>query len=411
MPMSPLFFLVLFVLLLSFCYETMLSVLNDKRRNVALPDVVKDVYDEDRYRKWQAYSADASKFNRVKRAVHYGMVVAALALGAFGALGRFAESLSSSELIRAWVFLGMYSVVFGVKDGVFEYLRRFKLDAKHGLNQSTKKTFVRDMITQTLLAVVLGGGLIAAVVTPLMTLRIEWYLLVWGIAIVVQTAIFLLYVPVFLRLFNKLTPLPEGSLKERILELVRQAGFTGATIRIADASRRSSRLNAFFSGFGKAKQIVLFDTLIQAMSEDEILAVLAHEVGHGVHKDVFKNLLQSFVLNAVYLLFVWGMFRIGSLTEAFGLPPAHFGMTILLFSILVSPLSDLLSALTSWISRKAEFAADAYSKSLLGEAPMISALKVLARTNFAHLTPHPLVVKLTYSHPPIASRIDALLTK
>lgn len=400
--------LVLVVLFLSFGFESLLSVLNDKRRNDPLPESVADVYDADRYRKWQAYSADSSRFQRIKRGVHYGMVVLALVFGLFGLLGRWAESLTASELLRAWLFLGVYSLVFGVKDGVFEYVRRFKIDAKHGLNRSTRKTFFRDMITQTLLTVLLGGGIVAAVITPLTTGRLVWYAVVFAVAVVVQTVIFLLYVPVFLRLFNKLTPLPDGTLKDRILELVRNAGFKGATIRIADASRRSTRLNAFFSGFGRAKQIVLFDTLIQAMGEDEILAVLAHEVGHGVHKDVAKNLTRSFAINAAYLLFLWGLFRWDALTAAFGLASGHFGMTVVLFSILISPLADLLTALTSWISRKAEFAADAYSKSLLGETPMIGALKVLARTNFAHLTPHPLVVKLTYSHPPIAARIEAL---
>jgi STE24 endopeptidase len=400
--------LVFVVLFLSFGFESFLSVLNDRRRNDTLPDSVKDVYDADRYRKWQAYAADSARFQRIKRSVHYGMVVLALTFGLFGLLGRFAEALTSSELLRAWLFLGLYSLVFGVKDGIFEYFRRFRIDAKHGLNQSTKKTFVRDMITQTLLTVVLGGGIVAAVITPLTTGKIVWYAVVFVIAIVVQTVIFVLYVPVFLRLFNKLTPLPDGTLKDRILELVKNAGFTGATIRIADASRRSTRLNAFFSGFGKAKQIVLYDTLLQAMSEDEILAVLAHEVGHGVHKDVAKNLVRSFATNAAYLIFLWGLFRWTDLTPAFGLSSGHFGMTIVLFSILISPFADLLTALTSWISRKAEFAADAYSKSLLGQEPMIGALKVLARANFAHLTPHPLVVKLTYTHPPIAARIEAL---
>jgi STE24 endopeptidase len=213
---------------------------------------------------------------------------------------------------------------------------------------------------------------------------------------------------VFIRLFNKLTPLPDGELKEKIESLARKTGYGIKGISVMDASKRSSRLNAFFSGFGRFKQIVLFDTLVGKLSADETVAVLAHEIGHARHRDVLKNFLISAVQTAAYLAMLTFFMSSGDFSMSFGFSDVHLGFAIILFGILMEPLGILLGIPLTAISRKAEYRADRFSAETAGKEPMTSALKVLARENFSNLTPHPLVVMMSYSHPPISDRITAI---
>jgi len=185
-------------------------------------------------------------------------------------------------------------------------------------------------------------------------------------------------------------------------------GFKVSAISVMDASRRSTKLNAFFSGLGRTREVVLYDTLVEKMSEDEIVSVLAHELGHAVHKDVPKILLQQILMIGAYLALFGLVAGNNALAQAFGLSGAHFGFSLLLFSILISPLDLLLDIPLNFLSRKAEYAADAFSADLVDKGAIQGALRILAQENLANLNPHPLYVLLHYSHPPLSARLAAI---
>jgi STE24 endopeptidase len=405
--------LVFLVLIFSFTYEMALSILNYSRRNDPIPANVTDVYQPERYQKWLNYTMDASKFAWAQKSVRYGLMLVLLVVGFFPWLQTRIDLLivPTSALpseIGTLLFLFGYFLVTLIPDIVFDYRRRFVLEAKHGFNKSTKKTFVVDKIKQIFLTISLGGGLAYLFLMLFTRLGNAFFLSAWASIVFIQLIVNLLYGSVFVKLFNKLTPLEDGTLKTKIVEYATSQGYAVGKISVMDASKRSTKLNAFFSGFGKFKQIVLFDTLIQAMSEDEVVAVLAHEVGHGKHKDVLKNFVVNIAVMALYIGVLEFLLRDATLSLAFRFGSANFAFGIVLFSILISPIDDLLGIPLSYLSRKAEFAADKFAAMTFQSAAMISALKVLARTNLSNLTPHPLVVQLTYSHPPTSARVGAI---
>ncbi|MCK7487621.1 MAG: M48 family metallopeptidase [Bacillus subtilis] len=405
--------LVFLVLVGSFLYEISLSVLNYGRRNDPIPANVADVYEPERYQKWLRYTMDATRFSWAQKSVRYGLMLLLLVFGFFpwlqNLIDRFIQPTAwiPSTWGTLWFLLGYYVVTL-IPDVVFDYLRRFVLEAKHGFNKSTKKTFVVDKIKEIILTIVLGGGLAHLFLTIFTRLGNAFFLSSWAAIVFIQLIVNLLYGSVFIKLFNKLTPLEDGSLKTKIVDYATKQGYAIGKISIMDASKRSTKLNAFFSGFGKFKQIVLFDTLIQAMSEDEVVAVLAHEIGHGKHKDVLKNFFVNVLVMALYVGILEFLLRDDTISLAFRFGTANFGFGIVLFGILISPIADLIGIPLSFFSRKAEYAADRFAATTANPEAMISALKVLARTNLSNLTPHPLVVQLTYSHPPTSKRVAAI---
>ena len=220
--------------------------------------------------------------------------------------------------------------------------------------------------------------------------------------------LFLLNTKVLVKIFNKLTPLEDGQLKEQIEALAKQVGFDVKAISVMDASKRSTKLNAFFSGLGKTREVVLFDTLIEKLSEKEILSVLAHELGHAIHKDVPRMLGVQIIVFGLYATIIGAILQSAELAKGFGLSGANFGFSVVLFSILIEPVQLILDLPLNWISRKAETAADAFAARLVGKESTMSAFRVLAQENLANLNPHPLYVWIHYSHPPIPERLRAI---
>ncbi|MDZ4197522.1 MAG: M48 family metallopeptidase, partial [Candidatus Izemoplasmatales bacterium] len=321
------------------------------------------------------------------------------------------ESITSSLIWQNLFFVGMYYLVTSIPDFLMDYYKQFIIEERHGFNRNKPALFWVDKLKSTALLFLLGGAAIAAVIAGLGSQLDTWSLIlvVWAVAIVVQLLVNILFTKVFIRLFNKLTPLDEGPLKSKIIDFSQKAGYQISKISVMDASKRTTKLNAFFSGFGRFKQVVLFDNLIHVMKEDEVVAVLAHEIGHGLHKDVFKNMVRGFFLLFAYIALFILLVKEDIFSVAFLFPGAHFGFGIILFSILISPIDSIIQIPLSYLSRKMEYAADGYAASVGLGNEMIQALKGLSRVNLSNLTPHPLVVKLTYSHPPMSSRIESIL--
>lgn len=403
----------LIILLIASLYllDLWLTWLNYQHRNAPIPKNARDIYDEDRYKKWLNYSMETSRHGVIAKTTSTALLLILLRLGFFGWLESLTNQWFNHPIAQTLAFLGVFALLSTLVDLPFSYYATFVIEEKFGFNKTTHKTFIVDLVKGLLLTVVLGGALIAALQALYLRFidQISAFVLgAWLILSLVMVIIFVLNTKVFVKIFNKLSPLPAGSLKERIYALAQGVGFSINAIWLMDASKRSTKLNAFFSGLGKTREVVLFDTLLEKMDDDEILTVLAHELGHAKHKDVPRMLAMQILLFGVYAAIIGVILQSAVLAQAFGLAGVHFGFALILFNILVSPLELLLSLPLNDVSRKAEYAADAFAAHLTGKAAAMSAFKTLARENLSNLNPHPLYVRFYYSHPTIPERLHAI---
>lgn len=407
--MNIFFYMILSIILGMFVFEFLISVLNYRYKNQPIPENVQGLYDKDKYHKWLEYSMANFKFGIVSNTISTAAMLLLLSLGAFGFFEELSIEVTSSALLQTLFFLLMYYIISFIMTLPLSYYRVFKIEESFGFNKITKKLFVIDKIKSFILTVVFGGGIISLLFVIFEAFTNIWiFILIAYVVIFAVMLLLFLFNGVFVRLFNKLTLLEEGSLKEKIDALAVSLGFEVKRIYVMDGSRRSTKLNAFFSGLGKTKEVVLFDTLIEKSTEDQILAVLAHELGHATHKDTLKGLIQQLFVIGLYVLVLGFILTTADLHTAFYLSNVHFGFSIILMSILLSPVNTLLGLYTNYVSRIHEYKADAFAAKHTSKEAMISALKLLVVENFANLTPHPLYVKLYYSHPPISSRIASV---
>lgn len=407
--MNIFFYMILSIILGMFVFEFLISVLNYRYKNQPIPENVQGLYDKDKYHKWLEYSMANFKFGIISNTISTAVMLLLLSLGAFGFFEELSIEVTSSGLLQTLFFLLMYYVISFIMALPLSYYRVFKIEESFGFNKMTKKLFVIDKIKSFILTVVFGGGIISLLFVIFKAFTNIWiFILIAYVVIFAVMLLLFLFNGVFVRLFNKLTLLEEGSLKEKIDALAVSLGFEVKRIYVMDGSRRSTKLNAFFSGLGKTKEVVLFDTLIEKSTEDQILAVLAHELGHATHKDTLKGLIQQLFVIGLYVLVLGFILTTADLHTAFYLSNVHFGFSIILMSILLSPVNTLLGLYTNYVSRIHEYKADAFAAKHTSKEAMISALKLLVVENFANLTPHPLYVKLYYSHPPISSRIASV---
>jgi STE24 endopeptidase len=406
------YLLVIGIILFTYILQTTLSYLNARQKGLEIPENVKDIYDEKRYKEWLAYSKANTRFGLISRTISVSVLLILLSFDA-ALLQLMADVafLTDNGWLQTLIFLGIYQGLSFLISSILSYYQTFKIEEDFGFNKTTKKTFISDKIKQLLLTIILGGGLVTGLYFLFDGFKDELLLFVvslWVSIMVILALISYLNTAVFVKIFNKIEPLEDGELKSKIEALADKIGFKVKAISKMDASRRSTKLNAFFSGFGKQKEIVLFDTLLEKMTDEEILSVLAHEFAHGKHKDVQRMFIEQALQIALFSALVFLVLTTESLYTAFGFDSIFFGFGLILFTILTSPLDLVLSPITMALSRKAEYKADAYSVSLLGKESMISALKRLAKESLSDLNPHPFVVFMYYSHPPMSLRIAAI---
>lgn len=395
------------IILATFTFDLWLSILNYNHRTQPIPANVKDIYDTESYSRWLQYTMENFRLGMIAKVISTLLTVGFLLFGFFVMLDELSLNFFTDPILRTLMFVGIYMILNSLIGIPFSYIKNFKIEEKYGFNKTTKKTFVLDLLKSLLMMIILGGGILYVLLTFYLN-STNFILYTWLFLVVVMLFVNILYTKVFIKIFNKLTPLPDGELKEKIMEFAHKTGTSIKSISVMDASRRTKKLNAFFSGFGKFKSIVLFDNLIEKMSNDEIVAVLAHEIGHGKHKDTLRNLLLGLVQMGIMLYLLQLFLSWEALSVSFGFESVNIGFGLILFSVFLSPVDILLDIPLSAISRWAEYRADGYAKENGYKDAMISALKRLAQENFANLTPHPLMVKMTYTHPPISQRIQAL---
>lgn len=396
--------LAMLVMLVVFLYKALLGVVEWRSADNPIPANVADVYDQDTYRKWKAYHTEKCRLGLMQNAVSFLVDILLILFNAYAAFaGLFPKGLFMQML--AVQLLSGVSSVFLLP---FAYHDTMVVEEKYGFNRSTKKTFWMDQLK----SFVIGLAVLLAVGSLLMWSHRalgNWLIPVFaGLMTLLILAIAFLY-PVFSRIFNRFTPLEEGELRDRLTGLLEKHGYRVRAIQVMDASRRSTKSNAYFSGFGKMKTIVLYDTLIAAMTPEEICAVFAHELGHGLHRDTLKNQILSFAQMLILAVLAWFTLRSEAVFAPFGFDGVNYGFAIMLIvGVEFALIVPLFSLLVNAVSRRAEFRADAQAvREGYGEA-LISALKKLGRENFSDLSPDPLLVKLEYSHPPLSQRIEAI---
>jgi len=399
---------ILLVILVVYIFETAISVLNYRNRKALMPESVMDIYDPEKYQTWLSYTMANFRLGMISGIISTSLLVILLGFNAFGWLEQVVNQLTNIVLLQPLLFLLFFYLLNLLVQLPFKYYRIFTIEATYGFNKMTKKLFWIDTVKGIILSVVLGGGLISLL--DLIFRRFENDLLLFiGVSYlalaVILISVYLLQ-KYFARWFNKVTPLAPGDLKDDIDALGNRLGFSVKKIFVLDASKRSTKLNAYFSGLGKQKEVILFDTLIEKLSKEEILSVLAHELGHATHKDTLKGLFRTLLLLLVYVVLLGIIVLNPILFTAFGLTGVHIGFTLILMMVLLEPVSIPISIYVNYASRVAEYKADAFSAKHTSKDAMIGALKKLSIENFVNLTPHPLFVVIYYSHPPISNRIE-----
>lgn len=396
--------LVIILALVGVGYSVILNLYKRRSAENPIPESVSDVYDDETYTKWRAYNAEHSRLDLISSIVSGVANLILLGLNVYSA---FAGLFPADPVVQTLAVVLLDVVVSEIVHLGFSYHGTMVIEQKYGFNKSTKKTFVTDKIR----GFILSAALSLAIAFLLMWLH-NWlgdYLIILFAAVMFLFSLLISFLyPLLSRIGNKFEPLEEGELRTRLMQLLTSHGYKVRDIKVMDASRRTTKLNAYFTGFGSSKTIVLFDNLVNAMTPDEICAVFAHELGHGLHKDVLK--LQIINIGNFLLMAVaaWLAVCEGAIHEAFGFGEVNYGFAYILIGIFISLIQPLTSMVINALSRKFEYRADRQAvKEGYGEA-MIHALKKLARENFAELAPTRISVLLEYSHPPLADRISAV---
>lgn len=408
MNSSPLFYSIIAILVIQFLIDFILDYLNAKRFKESVPAELNDIFDKKEYAKSQDYKATNYRFSLLNDTFSLVLTVSFLCLGGFEWLDHWVRQFTEHPVYMALMFFGI--LVFGSSLIAipFSYYQTFVIEEKFGFNKTTKRLFFTDLIKGWLMTAILGGGVLALVIWILQWAGPNFWLYAWGVFIVLMVVMNLFYSKLIVPLFNKQTPLEAGNLKDAIEGYAKKVGFELKNVFVIDGSKRSTKANAYFSGFGKQKRVTLFDTLINDLDEDEIVAVLAHEVGHYKRRHIIVNLTASILLTGLTLFILSLFVNNPDLSLAIGVSKPSFHAALIGFALLYSPISALTGLAMNYLSRKFEFQADDYAKATFKATPLITSLKKLSKNNLSNLTPHPAYVFMHYSHPPLVERIRNL---
>ena len=408
MAPETLFYIIIGIMIISFIIDKILDQLNAKHYNDPIPEELDDVYDEQEYLKSQQYKLENYRFGILTSSISLIVTLAFFFLDGFALVDRWARSFTDHNIIIAMIFFGIIMLASDLLGTPFSYYHTFVIEEKFGFNKTTKKTFLLDKIKGWLMTAIIGGGLLSAIIWFYESTGDQFWLYAWGMVAVFVFFMNLFYTRLIVPLFNKQTPLNEGSLHSKIENYTNKVGFKLDKVFVIDGSKRSTKANAYFSGFGKEKRITLYDTLINDLDEEEIVAVLAHEVGHYKRKHIIFNLIVS-IATTGFTLWLLSLFVGNSLlSEALNVPNPSFHIGLIAFGVLYSPISEITGLVMNFISRKFEYQADNYAKSTYLSDPLISALKKLSKNNLSNLTPHPSYVFAHYSHPTLLHRYKNL---
>ncbi len=408
--MTPqyLFYIIITILCVNFLKDQVLSFLNAQHFNDAFPEELNDVYEEKDYLKSQAYKKTNYKLSVLSSSFSIVVTVLFFFLNGFALLDAYVREWTSNEILQTLYFVGILIIGSSLLTSPFSYYKTFVIEEKFGFNKMTKTLFFTDLIKSGLLTVILGGGILALITYFYQQTGSSFWMYTWLLIALFSVVMNLFYTSLIVPLFNKQTLLEAGELKTALEKYSTENGFQLDNIFVIDGSKRSTKANAYFSGLGPKKRIVLYDTLLNDLNTEEIVAVFAHEVGHFKKKHILYNFFITTLLTGctLYILSLLIANPILAASLKIDIPSFHIGLIV--FSILYSPISEFTGLVMHSVSRKFEYQADNYAKTTSNPEALITSLKKLSKNSLSNLTPHKATVFMYYSHPTLKQRINNL---
>jgi STE24 endopeptidase len=403
-----LFYIIIGLVVADFIFERILEYLNSTQWSDQLPDDLKGIYDDAKYSQQQAYEKVNFRFSMISSSFSFILLLLMFLFSGFAWVNSLALTVSSNSIITALVFFGILLFASDVISTPFSIYDTFVIEDKFGFNKTTPKTFILDKLKGWFLGAIIGGGLLAFIIYIYQLTTSNFWIYAWLVISIFSIFMVLFYSNLIVPLFNKQTPLTEGELKLAIENFSVSVGFKLDNIYVIDGSKRSTKANAYFTGLGARKRIVLYDTLINDLTVNELVAVLAHEIGHYKKNHVIWSLLLGIAQTGI-VLFIFSLF-VGSpeLSAALGVEKPSFHIGLIAFGVLYSPISMVTGLAMNIFSRKNEYQADAFAAKYFDSSELASALKKLSVKNLSNLRPHPVYVFFHYSHPTLLQRLQAL---
>ena len=405
---ETLFNILITIIVLNFLKDSILDYLNSTFFNKEIPVILSDIYDEKKYLKSQEYKKIQYRFSRIFNIYSFLILMLFFYLDGFLIVDNYSRSLFESELV---ISLSFFAIIYFGNDILripFSLYNTFIIEEKFGFNKTSIKTFINDKLKSWLLTILFGGGIISFIIFQFESIGQKFWIVAWIFISVLTVLINGLYTQVIVPLFNKQTKLEDGELKSEIEKYSKNVGFNLSNIFIIDGSKRSTKANAYFSGFGKQKRVTLYDTLINKLNKEQIVAVIAHEIGHYKKNHIIFNLLFSIIQTGIMLYILSLLIYLPLFSEALNIDNHSFHIALVTFSILYTPISEISSLIINLFSRKFEYEADKYADKSFDGKYLIQALKVLTKDSLSNLTPHPKYVWWHYSHPTLLERINQL---
>ncbi len=408
MQSSSLFYLFILILIFNFISDKVLHTLNEGYFDKKIPEKLNDIYDQDTYKKSQAYKKMSAKLSNFSSLISTILILFFLLIDGFTYLDNFARSISEQPILITLIFFGIIMIGSEIISTPISYHNTFVIEEKFGFNKTTKQIFWVDKIKGLLMNILLGGAILSLISWFYLLTENNFWIYSWILVTAFSLFLNMFYAKLIVPLFNKQTPLENGALKSAIESYGKKVGFTIHNIFIIDGSKRSTKANAYFSGFGSQKRITLYDTLINDLDTDEIVAVLAHEVGHYKKNHIIYNMISSILLSGLTLYLLSFFINSPILSNALGVSTPSFHIGLIAFGILYTPISEITGLCINFMSRKFEYQADNYAKETFHKNALITSLKKLSKNSLSNLTPHPAYVFAHYSHPTLLNRIKNL---
>ncbi|MDT0645210.1 M48 family metallopeptidase [Zunongwangia sp. F260] len=408
MSSETLYYIIIGIIIIDFIFDKILDALNAKHFDDPVPQELEDVYNSEEYEKSQRYKKERYKFGIITSTFSVLLTLGFIIFGGFEWADQIARSVSDNPILVALIFFGIIMFGSDILTTPFSWYSTFVIEEKYGFNKTTKKTFLLDKLKGWLMMAILGGVILALIIWFYQIAGDNFWWYAWILVAIFAIFMNMFYAKLIVPLFNKQTPLKDGSLREKIERYAENVGFKLDNIFVIDGSKRSTKANAYFSGFGKEKRITLYDTLVNDLKDEEIVAVLAHEVGHYKKNHIIVNLTAS-ILTTGFTLWLLSLF-VGNpvLSEALGVSQPGFHIGLVAFGILYSPISEITGFIMNYLSRKFEYQADDFAKDTYDGNHLISSLKKLSKNSLSNLTPHKAYVKVHYSHPTLLQRFRNL---
>jgi len=410
MVISPqiIFYLLISIILFNFIKDYFLDYLNSKFFDKKIPENLRDIYDKEKYQKSQDYKKTLYNFGKISKAYSLTILLLFFFLDGFLLVDNFARSLFESELLISLSFFGIIFFGSDILNLPFSLYSIFIIEEKFGFNKTTFRIYFFDKIKSWFITILFGGGILSFIIFQFETVGKDFWIVAWVFITTISVLINGFYAQIIVPLFNKQTKLEEGNLKNDIEKYSKKVGFDLSNIFVIDGSKRSTKANAYFSGFGKQKRVTLYDTLLNKLNDNQIIAVIAHEIGHYKKNHIIFNLIFSTIQTGLMLYILSLLIYMPIFSEALGIQSHSFHIGLITFSILYTPISEIFSLIFNVFSRKFEYQADHYAKETFNSKHLIEALKVLSKDSLSNLTPHPKYVWWHYSHPTLAQRIKHL---